>query len=209
MVELEDINGVGASRAEDLREMGYESVEDVSKANPEDLTALSRVAEDKAIEMVVDAENILEDEEDDDEDTEDDDGTITLDEELYTEEMVEEERPSEEVAEVVEEEPAEERLFELSLDLDSLEHEVLIAALIEAYTNLRSRNVSRSDACHSVLVKLRDSFTLSLTEDELNAMHAAMRQRRLSYQGNNHVDMMTTARGIEDRISALREEELF
>jgi len=58
MVELQDITGVGASRAEDLQEMGYTSVEDVANANPEDLTELSRVAEDRAIEMVVDAQNL-------------------------------------------------------------------------------------------------------------------------------------------------------
>ena len=55
MVELQDITGVGESRADDLVEMGYESVEDVAAADPEDLTELSRVGEDRAIEMVFDA----------------------------------------------------------------------------------------------------------------------------------------------------------
>ena len=218
MVELQDITGVGESRADDLVEMGYESVEDVAAADPEDLTELSRVGEDRAIEMVVDAENLSETDEgtESDEDTESGSETITFDEEDLDEEVEEleeefevEEPDDEPVEEAVDEERPEEQTFELSFSLDNFESEILTAALIDAYSTLRSRNVSRSEACFRVLEKLRDSTTLQVTEEELNALHSAVRQRRLEYQGNNHVDMMNLTRNIEVQISEARDEYLF
>lgn len=221
MVELQDITGVGESRADDLVEMGYESVEDVAAADPEDLTELSRVGEDRAIEMVVDAENLAgSEEEQPDEGTESDEDTesetITFDEEDLDEEVEEleeefevEEPDDEPVEEAVDEERPEEQTFELSFSLDKFESEILTAALIDAYSTLRSRNVSRSEACFRVLEKLRDSTTLQVTEEELNALHSAVRQRRLEYQGNNHVDMMNLTRNIEVQISEARDEYLF
>jgi len=222
MVELQDITGVGASRAEDLQEMGYNSVEDVANANPEDLTELSRVAEDRAIEIVVDAQNLAGSEEADspDEGTESgtESGTITFDEEELPEEVGEPEEEvsepdegteSEEAVELVEEEREPNRVFELSTDFSALEKEVSVYALLDSYTRLRSRNVARSEACFRVLEKLRDGASADLTEEELNAFHAAIRQLRLEYQGNNHVEMMRVATRVEDSVSALREAELF
>lgn len=224
MVELQDITGVGESRADDLVEMGYESVEDVASADPEDLTELSRVGEDRAIEMVVDAQNLAGSEEEQpgeeadspDEGTESGSETITFDEEDLDEEVEEleeefevEESEDEPVEEAVDEERPEEQTFELSFSLDEFESEILTAALIDAYSTLRSRNVSRSEACLRVLEKLRDSTTLQVTEEELNALHSAVRQRRLEYQGNNHVDMMNSTQNIEVQISEARDEYLF
>lgn len=216
MVELQDITGVGASRAEDLQEMGYTSVEDVANANPEDLTELSRVAEDRAIEMVVDAQNLAGSEEEPSvEEAEPDEGTesetITFDEEELEEEVeeLEEEVPAPDEGTESEEEREPSRVFELSTDFSPLEKEVSVYALLDSYTRLRSRNVARSNACFRVLEKLRDGASVELTEEELNAFHAAIRQQRLEYQGNNHVEMMRVATGVEDSVSALREAELF
>jgi len=226
MVELQDITGVGESRADDLVEMGYESVEDVAAADPEDLTELSRVGEDRAIEMVVDAQNLAGSEEEQpgeeadspDEGTESGSETITFDEEENDEGfespspeevLTENSSADEPVEEAVDEERPEEQTFELSFSLDKFESEILTAALIDAYSTLRSRNVSRSEACFRVLEKLRDSTTLQVTEEELNALHSAVRQRRLEYQGNNHVDMMNLTRNIEVQISEARDEYLF
>lgn len=219
MVELQDITGVGASRAEDLQEMGYTSVEDVANANPEDLTELSRVAEDRAIEIVVDAQNLAGSEEEPpveeadstDEGTESGSETITFDEEELDEEVeaLEEEIPAPDEGTESEEEREPNRVFELSTDFSPLEKEVSVYALLDSYTRLRSRNVARSNACFRVLEKLRDGASVELTEEELNAFHAAIRQQRLEYQGNNHVEMMRVATGVEDSVSALREAELF
>lgn len=217
MVELQDITGVGASRAEDLQEMGYTSVEDVANANPEDLTELSRVAEDRAIEIVVDAQNLAGSEEEPSvEEAEPDEGTesetITFDEEDLDEEvdvLEKEVPPSGEDSESDGEEREPNRVFELSTDFSPLEKEVSVYALLDSYTRLRSRNVARSNACFRVLEKLRDGASVELTEEELNAFHAAIRQQRLEYQGNNHVEMMRVATGVEDSVSALREAELF
>lgn len=216
MVELQDITGVGESRSDDLAEMGYSSVEDVANADPDDLTELSRVGEDRAIEMVVDAQNLADSEEaeTDGETVEEEPETITFEEQTRLRSRLEEESEVEEpddepVEEAVDEERAEEETFELNLSIGDLEREILTAALVNAYVSLRSRNVSRSDACFRVLEKLRDSTTLQLTQEELNAFHSSIRQRRLEYQGNNHVDMMELAQNIESQVSAARDEYLF
>jgi hypothetical protein len=221
MVELQDIIGVGASRAEDLQEMGYTSVEDVANANPEDLTELSRVAEDRAVEIVVNAQNLsdsekpfVEDADSADEGTESgtESETITFDEEDLDEVAAPddtEDDESDEAVELVEEEREPSRVFELSTDFSALEYEVAVYALLDGYTRLRSRNVARSNACLRALEKLRDGASAELTEEELNAFHAAIRQQRLEYQGNNHVEMMRVATRVEDSVSALREAELF
>jgi len=215
MVELQDITGVGASRADDLEEMGYTSVEDVADANPDDLTELSRVGEDRAIEMVVDAQNLADSEESEEEEetVEEEPATITFDEEEPSideeEPPVEEEEPA---ADEVSEEAAEAadlEKFEVDADFGALERDVSVYALLDSYTSLQSRNVSRSNACMRVLEKIRDSTSVMLTEEELNAFHAAIRQQRLEYQGNNHVEMMRVATRVEDSVSTVREEELF
>jgi len=209
MVELQDITGVGASRADDLEEMGYTSVEDVADANPDDLTELSRVGEDRAIEMVVDAQNLADSEESVEEEktVEEEPATITFDGE---EPPVEEAEPTIEEEEPVADEDSEEAtLFEVDADFGALERDVSVYALLDSYTSLQSRNVSRSNACMRVLEKIRDSTSVMLTEEELNAFHAAIRQQRLEYQGNNHVEMMRVATRVEDTVSAVREEELF
>jgi len=87
MSSLTDIRHVAESRKEDLIDLGYEDIEAVMKANPDDLTSLSRVGENKAMEMIVSAENLAEDtESDSDTDTSESSesltsDTITLDEE--------------------------------------------------------------------------------------------------------------------------------
>jgi hypothetical protein len=65
MSDLTDIRHVAKSRKEDLIDLGYDDIEAVMEANPDDLTSLSRVGENKAMEMIVSAENLAEDTESD------------------------------------------------------------------------------------------------------------------------------------------------
>jgi hypothetical protein len=87
MSDLTDIRHVAKSRKEDLIDLGYDDIEAVMEANPDDLTSLSRVGENKAMEMIVSAENLAEDtESESDTDTSESSesltsDTITLDEE--------------------------------------------------------------------------------------------------------------------------------
>lgn len=87
MSSLTDIRHVAESRKEDLIDLGYEDIEAVMEANPDDLTSLSRVGENKAMEMIVSAENLAEDTESDSDTNTSESSesltsdTITLDEE--------------------------------------------------------------------------------------------------------------------------------
>jgi len=210
-MELTDITGVGPSRADDLVELGFETVESIAEAEPDALTDLNRVGEDKALEMIVDAQNVL----DEGEESVEEEESITFDEEKddstaneVTEEEpeIEEESLSEDEEEESEEAGPEE--YEIYFELTDEQHEVLITALLDSHTDLMSNNRSRSMACKDVLTKLRGGSTMHLTREELNAVHAAMRERRLSYQGNNHIDLMHEAMAIEEQVAAARQEYL-
>lgn len=61
MSNLTDIRHVAESRKQDLIDLGYDDIESVMEADPDDLTSLSRVGENKAMEMIVSAENLAED----------------------------------------------------------------------------------------------------------------------------------------------------
>ena len=221
-MELTDITGVGPSRADDLVELGFETVESIAEAEPDALTDLNRVGEDKALEMIVDAQNVL----DEGEESVEEEESITFDEEKddsTANEVTEEEPEIEEESlsedeEVVEEDLSEDEEeeseeagpeeYEIYFELTDEQHEVLITALLDSHTDLMSNNRSRSMACKDVLTKLRDGSTMHLTREELNAVHAAMRERRLSYQGNNHIDLMHEAMAIEEQVAAARQEYL-
>jgi hypothetical protein len=63
MVELTELNGVAEGRAENLTEAGYESVEDLVGADYEAIAEqVNYLPEDTALELVVQAENLVEEE---------------------------------------------------------------------------------------------------------------------------------------------------
>ena len=86
-MELEEIKGIGKKTAEKLREAGYTSVEDISKASIEDLTAIEGIGEKLATRIKNEAEKL-------------------------TQEKAEVEEPEKEEAEKVEEEAVEEEKVE-------------------------------------------------------------------------------------------------
>jgi len=66
MVNVTDIKGVGPSKAENLAENGYESVEDIAQADPDALSSVKGVSEDRALEYMVSAGDLLDEESQDD-----------------------------------------------------------------------------------------------------------------------------------------------
>lgn len=57
--ELEDIWGVGASRADDLRDAGFDSVQDVADASTDALTEVSGIGDSTADKMIDSAKDLV------------------------------------------------------------------------------------------------------------------------------------------------------
>jgi len=57
--ELTEISGVGPARSESLAESGYPTIESIASAEPEALATAADITEDKALDFIVQAQNLL------------------------------------------------------------------------------------------------------------------------------------------------------
>ena len=122
MVELTELDGVAEGRAENLTEAGYESVEDLVDADPETVAdEVSYLPEDTALELIVQAQNIVAEEDAEVEESEPESVTNEVAEAVSAEEALDELPDEEEIEEEVEGEPKEEPE---TIDEESDEEEV-------------------------------------------------------------------------------------
>jgi hypothetical protein len=226
MVEVTDIKGVGPSKAENLAENDYESVEDIAQADPDNLSEISGISEDRALEYMVSAGDLLDDSEDDEE-ASGDEFDLTPDEvgeELQDDaddaesddgpEVEVVENDEEETAESDSEEPdvEEDPEYEVVVDFDSrMEYHTFHAAIMRYHEKQYTSNQPKADAMQKVLDALEsgESASFELDEQELNTLHTAVKQCRTDYQGNNLINHMDALKGVEAQINDQRRDYLF
>jgi len=218
MAELTDLDGVGPARSESLVEAGYEDVEAVAEADPEQLAEDADVPEDTALGFVVQAENLTASEGADVEESEPVTQEIedALDED---EEEVEEEadESDEEEAESVDEEEAEPEVteVELSFEIESgLEHDVFFASVMRHKERMLGANRTQTEVFDQILEQLRtasteDTITIETDPKNLNELHNAVRKLAVSYQGDNLIDHMNAMKEMQNQVNAYRQEYLF
>lgn len=229
MPSITDVKGVSDSRAEDLADEGYNSVEDIATADEDELTEVDGVGPSTADDLIGSAQEILQEEhgveaedEPEQEETEEEDVTIEDLEEINEEEPdgYDEPRDEEQVtAEDDEEEPEEvdtsPDLYDVTISLDTDEsYDYLMLALIE----LKERRVSASHAQSRIAEGLLEEFrplggagevTVSMDSEELNTLHSAVKQVTTRYQGNNDVDAFDSLNDVLDQVQSARAEYLF
>jgi vacuolar-type H+-ATPase subunit I/STV1 len=217
MTGLQDLNGVGDSRAENLTEAGYESVDDLADAEPEEIAeSVNYLPEDTALELVVQSQNMVE--ERDAEVTEEEPTTITEEIEEAQSEDEEDEELEEELEELEEEideeesEP-EEIEFELSFD-ESLEFDTLFDSLMNQRATMLQTNRDGIEPFDHALDQMRDGgmdepIALTMEPDQINELHSCVRQRITSYKGNNLIDHMDALKSVMTQINEVRDEHLF
>jgi len=215
MVEVKDIKGIGPSKAEDLEDEGYESVEDIAQADPDNLSDISGISEDRALEYMVSAGDLLDDS-DDDEESSGEEFDLTpseVSDELEEAEEEEEDTPDIEVVDEEEDEAEseEEPTYTVTVDFDTeMEYHTFHAAVMRYHENVYTSNQPKSDAMQKVLDGLDASGTeLELTETEFNTLHTSVKQARTDYQGNNLIDHMDALKGVEQQINDQRRDYLF
>jgi len=227
--DLQEIDGVGPSREDDLNEAGYETYSDLAEADHEELAEeINRLSEDKALSLVVQGQNLADLEEADVEESEAEDGS--------EDEEVEEVEPEEALNELPDENELEEELNDLEEDLEEEEsepeeeeetsYEVLLDfegtneydtfyhTLIEERCALRRTNRTGVDTYDNLLASMRaidvdGEFTVEMTADELNDLHNAVMEQRYDYQGENLIDYMDALRAVETDLNEIRRDLLF
>jgi len=231
MIEVTDIKGVGPSKAETLEENGYESVEDIAQADPDNLSDVSGISEDRALEFMVSAGDLLDAEDDaaDEASAESEGDEFDLTPEEVSEELEDEEEEPESEPEIEavdedeeDEDPvdatdevqaeSEDPTFEVSVDFESdLQYHTFHAAIMRYHENIYTSNQPHSDAMQKILDGLvgAEDVSYELTEEELNTLHTAVKQCRTDYQGNNLIDHMDALNPVEDQINDQRRDYLF
>jgi len=233
--DLQELDGVGPAREEKLNDEGYETYAELGEADHEELAeSINRLSEDAALDLVVQAQNMADLEEAEVEES-DDEGEPEVEEEAEESDDEEEPEPPQE-ADFTEEEDADadeadsaseneedepepeveaEATFTVTLDFDGVhEYDTFYHTLLEERCNLRRTNRAGVESYEKMLESLRGtsadgSFTVELSEDELNDLHNAVLEQRISYQGENLIDYMDALRVVENNVNAVREEFLF
>jgi len=229
MPEITDVKGVSDSRAEDLAENGYNSVEDIATAEEDELTDVSGVGPSTASDLVDSAREVLQAEhgveaepEEEDDEEEEEDVTIEDLEEINKEEPdgYNEPRDEEDVtAEDDDPEPEEvdtsPELYDVTLTLPEDEsYDYLILALVELKVQRVSASHEQSRIAEGLLEEFRPlggagEVTVSMDSEELNTLHSAVTQVTMRYQGNNDVEAFNALKNIEEQIQDARSEYLF
>lgn len=209
--DLQAIDGVGPAREENLVEAGYETYADLAEADHEQLAdVIDRMSEDTALELVVQAQNLADLKEAEVvEGVEVEEEASADDEAADTDVSVEPDEAEEEPT------PVAEQVFDVEIELDGRqEYDTLYHTLLdERCTHIRT-NRTNVDVYEALLDEVRnidagDTLRVQLTGDDLNDLHNAVLQKRLSYQGDNLIDYMNALKGIEAKVNANREEFLF
>lgn len=207
--KLTDLDGVGPARSDSLVEAGYESVDAIANADPEELAEAADVPEDTALDFVVQSQNLIESEEVEEE--------VEEAEEEETLEPKDLAQPEEEkeASEEDEEEPVEtiSEVIELTVNLDSdIHYDAYMTALLNGYERRVNSNQQALDAIAKCLNDARyntGEVTHDLTPFELNTMHAAVTQQQNDYKGQNMIDHMDAMRDIVSQVNEVRDKELF
>ena len=179
--DLQEIDGVGPSREDDLKEAGYETYSDLAEADHEELAEqINRLSEDKALSLVVQGQNLADLEEADveeseaEDDSEDEEAEAEaeaeeadsasendeLEEELNDlEDEIEEEEADSDESENEEPEPEEEEGetdYEVLLDFEGThEYDTFYHTLIEERCALRRTNRTGVDTYDNLLASMR------------------------------------------------------
>lgn len=218
MAELTDLDGVGPARSDSLEEAGYESVEAVAEAEPEQLAEDADVPEDTALGFVVQAENLVAEE--DAEVEEQEPVTQEIEEAVEDEdedEEVEEVEEAEDDSEVAEDdsEPVGEEVYSFELEPESgLEYDVLFAAVMRGKETMLQANRTNTDLFDDLLDQMRsadvgDTLELEADADGLNTLHNHVRKLVVEYQGNNLIDHMNALKAVQQDLNEVRQEYLF
>lgn len=215
--DLQQIDGIGPAREESMHETGYETYADLAEADPDELgEEIPNLSSDKALEIVVQAQNLADLEEasveenpsveEDSDDSEEDDVTdveTAEDEQTFNEDGPETTADSFDAT----------FEFELSVERPN-EYDALYHTLLDHRATLKRTNREGIETFDEFLDSLRSvepdgSVSAEMNEEELNNLHSAILQKRMGYQGDNLIEEMEALKQVEQRLNDIRDRFLF
>lgn len=226
MANLTDVTGVSETRAENLRDEGFTTVDDVAEADPSDLEEVHGVGEATATDLVEAAQEVITAEHTDEGDEAEDDGEDREDvgledlEEVnegtpegYNEPVEPEDEGEDEVEAAEEVDGPEEYEVELEVANDE-QYDYFLKAILDMKLE-RSNNPQASQSIMAeaveVLRPLGGAGTVELTvsDNELNRLHSAVQQAETRHQQNRQNDAFEEMRDLKRRVDELRSEYIF
>jgi len=226
VAKLTDIKGIGPAKAETLEENGFESVEELANADPDVLADVDGVGDDRALEFIVGAENVLEPEEEEVEGDEFDLTPSEVGEELEhdsddaesgesasDEEEDVTDTDEDETSENESESESEDTVYDVALSFATrMEYDTFHAAVMQHHEDVYTSHQPAADVINDVLEQLYGnevSVNLEIDEYGLNTLHTSVKRKRTEYQGDNLIDQMEALQNVEQQIDDVRREELF
>lgn len=227
MVELTDIQGIGPATAEALGEEGINSVDDLAEADAQTVENAKNVTEQNAQMFIVRAQDMLgeNDAEVDEEDLpEEDDVSDDPTEDLFPEspsadaEASQEDESEEEGEEVAEEttdaesdSASEEDSFDLSLEFNDRQYDLLMYTLVGEFIKQQRRNRERAEHADTLLSEFRPldgggTYENQVSRGELNTLYSAVTSTKRSVQGKNHIELMHEMLEIVEQVEEAREQ---
>lgn len=194
--KFREIDGVGSARNEKLQEAGYESYSDLAEANASELSQeISRLSEDKALEIIVQAQNLnnLQNAETENNPTVQDEQSGEID------------KPGEDDKDLT---------YTVVINIvTDRQYDSLYDALLAKRQSLLGKNKRGVKRVSEYIDELRvlsvgDELVLEMTPTQLNKFHSVVSQHRLYYQGKNLSEQLEAIRAIEDQINTIREEHI-
>lgn len=193
---LQELDGVGPARADELADAGFDTIAAVAAASAEMIADETSISEGTAESLVADAEDLA--------------GEETVDTEVddveATTEAVDDDGGDE-----TEDEPAPEVRVDLTDDEEVAMH-ILHVVLEEATSQMQSSNAVMQDNAYGVANQLigqlsgdENTYRVSCTQGEMNALYRALSQGEQDYASRAGIPgMYGTFRTINERVNDAR-----
>jgi len=209
MADFKKLDGVGPSRYEQLDER-FGSFGALADADYEELAEeIDRLSEDKALDIIVQAQNEvgrMEQEAQDEDDGLSPEEVSELAEEVDT---ADESDGVEGDDGTVEEDDESAETVDLELELSPLQYDLTVAALVGDIATVYNSNPPRYEAGMDLLESLREKSGGSVTVEgvdrmQMNTLHAALRQLKNQYRGENIIEFMDELAEVEQAVDRQR-----
>jgi len=202
--DFQTIDGLGPAREEKLHDAGYETYADLATGDPEQLAdEVSRLSEDSALEIIVQAQNLADLDEatiEEDPDVDSGEEPDTTDTEPQTSDSTEDNGETRYTVELT--------------PTTGWEYDALYDCLLNYRQELHSTNRKGHEQVTAYIDDLRaggvgDTVAITVDKDEMNELHNQLLNHRVDYQGRNFRKQMAAAKAIEQQFDEQREEFLF
>jgi len=209
MADFKKLDGVGPSRYEQLDER-FGSFGALADADYEELAEeIDRLSEDKALDIIVQAQNEVGRME---QEAQDEDDGLSPEE---VGELAEEADTTDEsdgvggVDGTVEEDDESAETVDLELELSPLQYDLTVAALVGDIATVYNSNPPRYEAGMDLLEALRAKNggclrLRGLDRMQMNTLHAALRQLKNKYRGENIIEFMDELAEVEQAVDRQR-----